>query len=84
MLVARYSAPAYRTAALLAGTSDADDAVQEAFVKAFAALRSFRDGEPFRPWLLLRIVANEALNQRRARTSRLRRLAGAGLAASAE
>jgi RNA polymerase sigma factor (sigma-70 family) len=33
-------------------------------VKAFRALGRFRSGSPFRPWLL-RIVANEARNQRR-------------------
>jgi RNA polymerase sigma-70 factor (ECF subfamily) len=44
--------------------TDADDAVQEAFLKAYAALPRFRDGAPFRPWLL-RIVANEARNRRR-------------------
>jgi RNA polymerase sigma-70 factor (ECF subfamily) len=44
--------------------TDADDAVQEAFIKAYAALPRFREGAPFRPWLL-RIVANEARNRRR-------------------
>lgn len=72
-LVARYQAIAYRTAALLAGGADADDAVQEAFVKAYRALGRFRIDAPFRPWLL-RIVANEARNG--ARSSRRR----AGLA----
>ena len=42
----------------------AEDAAQEAFVKAYAALGRFRAGSPFRPWLL-RIVANEARNRRR-------------------
>jgi RNA polymerase sigma-70 factor (ECF subfamily) len=68
-LVTRYQAVASRTAAVVAGDSDADDAVQEAFVKAFHALGSFRAGAPFRPWLL-RIVANEARNKRRAGTRR--------------
>ena len=44
--------------------ADADDVVQEAFVKAYRSLHRFRDGSPFRPWLL-RIVANEARNSRR-------------------
>jgi RNA polymerase sigma factor (sigma-70 family) len=43
---------------------EAEDAVQEAFVKAYYALPRFRAGAPFRPWLL-RIVANEARNRRR-------------------
>jgi RNA polymerase sigma-70 factor (ECF subfamily) len=45
--------------------ADAEDAAQEAFVKAYYALDRFRAGEPFRPWLL-RIVTNEAKNRRRA------------------
>ena len=55
---------ALRTAYLVCPETDADDAVQEAFLKAYAALSRFRDGAPFRPWLL-RIVANEARNRRR-------------------
>ena len=43
---------------------DAEEAVQDGFVKAYRALGRFRDGAPFRPWLL-RIVANEARNRRR-------------------
>jgi RNA polymerase sigma factor (sigma-70 family) len=45
--------------------SDAEEAAQDGFVKAYRALRRFRSGSPFRPWLL-RIVANEARNRRRA------------------
>ena len=55
-----------RTAYLVAGTgADADEVAQEAFVKAYYALPRFRAGAPFRPWLL-RIVANEARNRRKA------------------
>lgn len=64
-LVRRYQDVAVRTAYLVAGPSDAEDAAQEAFVKAYWALDGFRHGAPFRPWLL-RIVANEARNRRRA------------------
>jgi RNA polymerase sigma factor (sigma-70 family) len=53
-----------RTAYLVAPEADAADAVQDAFVKAYAALARFRDGAPIRPWFL-RIVANEARNRRR-------------------
>jgi RNA polymerase sigma factor (sigma-70 family) len=63
-LVRRHQAVAVRTAHLFAPDGDAEDAVQEAFVKAHAALGRFRAGSPFRPWLL-RIVANEARNRRR-------------------
>jgi len=44
--------------------ADAEDAAQEAFVKAYYALGRFRRGASFKPWLL-RIVTNEALNRRR-------------------
>ena len=63
-LVRRYQDVALRTAYLVCPETDADDAVQEAFLKAYAALDRFRDGAPVRPWLL-RIVANEARNRRR-------------------
>lgn len=45
-------------------SADAEDACQEAFAKAYRALRGFRVGAPFRPWLL-RIVTNEARNRMR-------------------
>jgi RNA polymerase sigma-70 factor (ECF subfamily) len=63
-LVRRYQDLAMRTAYLVAPEADAADAVQDGFLKAYAALPRFRDGAPFRPWLL-RIVANEARNRRR-------------------
>jgi RNA polymerase sigma-70 factor (ECF subfamily) len=53
-----------RTAYLVAPEADAADAVQDAFVKAYAALARFREDAPIRPWLL-RIVTNEARNRRR-------------------
>ena len=64
-LVTRHAPMAIRTAALLGAGDDAEDVVQEAFVKAYAALDRFRAGAPFRPWLL-RIVANETRNSHRA------------------
>jgi RNA polymerase sigma-70 factor (ECF subfamily) len=63
-LVRRYQDVALRTAHLVCPEADADDAVQDAFLKAHAALPRFREGSPFRPWLL-RIVTNEARNRRR-------------------
>jgi RNA polymerase sigma factor (sigma-70 family) len=63
-LVRGYQDIAIRTAYAVAPDGDADDACQEAFVKAWRALPRFRPGAPFRPWLL-RIVANEARNRRR-------------------
>jgi RNA polymerase sigma-70 factor (ECF subfamily) len=64
VLVRAHQDVALRTASLFAPDGEADDAVQEAFVKAYRALSRFRTGAPFRPWLL-RIVANEARNRRR-------------------
>jgi RNA polymerase sigma-70 factor (ECF subfamily) len=65
-LVAEHQTVAYRAAYLVSGgASEAEDAAQEAFVKAFGALGRFREGAPFRPWLLA-IVTNEARNRRRA------------------
>ncbi|WP_276319980.1 RNA polymerase sigma factor [Haloactinopolyspora alba] len=69
VLVRRYAAQAHRTAVLVGAGADADDVVQLAFVKAYRNMDSFRDGAPFRPWLL-RIVMNEAKNAARASTRR--------------
>ena len=60
-----YQGIAFRTAYVIArNASDAEDAAQDGFVKAWRALGRFREGAPFRPWLL-QIVANEARNRRR-------------------
>jgi RNA polymerase sigma factor (sigma-70 family) len=81
MLVARHQTVAFRTAYVIGGdAAEAEDAAQEAFLKARAALGRFRPGAPFRPWLLS-IVANEARNRRRAAG---RRVALAGRVAAAE
>ncbi|MBB5776983.1 RNA polymerase sigma factor [Nonomuraea jabiensis] len=69
VLVARYSALAHRTAFMLGAGDEAEDVVQEAFVKAFRHLPGFRRDSPFRPWLL-RIVANETHNLTRSRGRR--------------
>jgi RNA polymerase sigma factor (sigma-70 family) len=80
-LVRAHQGIAFRTAYLLAGNAtDAEEAAQEAFIKAYRALGRFRSGSPFRPWLL-QIVANEARNRRR---SAGRRSALALRAAAAE
>jgi RNA polymerase sigma-70 factor, ECF subfamily len=64
-LVRMHQGIAFRVAYVAAGDrGDAEEAVQDGFVKAYRALGRFRDGAPFRPWLL-RIVANEARNRRR-------------------
>lgn len=64
-LVHAFQGIAFRTAYVLSGNAaDAEEAAQDGFVKAWRALGRFREGAPFRPWLL-RIVANEARNRRR-------------------
>jgi RNA polymerase sigma-70 factor (ECF subfamily) len=69
VLVARYTASAHRTAVLLGAGDDADDVVQEAFVKAYRQLANYRGESGFRPWLMA-IVTNETRNLHRTRTRR--------------
>jgi RNA polymerase sigma-70 factor (ECF subfamily) len=77
-LVAAHQELAFRAAYLVTGgAAEAEDAVQEAFVKAFRALGRFREDAPFRPWLLT-IVTNEARNRRRADGRRARLALRAG------
>lgn len=69
-LVLAYQSLAFRTAFVISGdAAEAEEAAQDAFVKAHRALGRFRAGERFRPWLLT-IVANEARNRRRTRGRR--------------
>jgi RNA polymerase sigma factor (sigma-70 family) len=64
-LVRPHEHVAYRVAVSITGwNADAQEAVQNAYVKAYRSLRRFRRGSAFRPWLL-RIVVNEARNVRR-------------------
>jgi RNA polymerase sigma factor (sigma-70 family) len=64
-LVQRYQGLANRVAFLVTRDgAEAEDAAQEAFVKAYYALGRFRSGASFKPWLL-KIVTNEARNRRR-------------------
>jgi RNA polymerase sigma-70 factor (ECF subfamily) len=63
-LVERHQAVAFRVAWLVTrSTPDAEEAAQDGFVKAYRSLGRFRQGAPFRPWLLA-IVGNEARNRR--------------------
>ncbi len=65
-LVAPHERIAYRVAAAITGwNADAQEAVQNAHVKAYRSLRRFHRGAAFRPWLL-KIVIREAHNLRRA------------------
>jgi RNA polymerase sigma factor (sigma-70 family) len=77
-LMHRHQVLAQRVAFLACGNApDAEDAVQEAFVKAYYALGRFREGAEFRPWLLA-IVTNEARNRVRASGRRARLAVRAG------
>ncbi len=69
-LLQRHQAVAFRAAYLVAGSAaDAEDATQDACVKAWLALSRFRPDAPFRPWLV-RIAINEARNRRRGSSRR--------------
>jgi len=70
--VRRYQEAAFRAAFLvLRDANEAEDAAQEGLVKAYRAIRTFRAGHEFRPWLL-RIVINQALSMTRSRLRRVR------------
>jgi RNA polymerase sigma factor (sigma-70 family) len=80
-LVRDHEETAFRIAYVICGNAaDAEEAAQDAFLKAYRALGRFRSGEPLRPWLLA-IVANEARNRRRSagrRAALVLRAAGEG------
>ena len=60
-----YREAVFRLAYLLLGdAAEAEEAAQDAFVRAYLALDRFDEERPFRPWLLS-IVANLARNRRR-------------------
>jgi RNA polymerase sigma factor (sigma-70 family) len=62
-LVQQYEQIAFRVAYLITHEEhEAADAAQDAFLRAYRALSSFKLDQPFRPWLL-RIVTNTALNR---------------------
>jgi RNA polymerase sigma factor (sigma-70 family) len=79
-LIRPYEGLAYRVAAAITGHSaDAEEAMQNGFVKAHRSLHRFRRDAAFRPWLL-KIVVNEAHNVLRSE----RRHARLGLRATGE
>jgi RNA polymerase sigma factor (sigma-70 family) len=72
-IVERNQGIVFRTAWLITRSNqDAEEAAQDAFLKAYRALGRFREGAPLRPWLLT-IAANEARN-RQVSSSRRERL----------
>ena len=65
VLVRQHQEAAFRLAYLLLGdAAEAEEAAQDALVRAYLALDRFDEARPFRPWLLS-IVANLARNRRR-------------------
>lgn len=81
-LVRLHQQIAFRTALVLTrDAAEAEEAAQDAFVKAWRALRRFDRARPFRPWLLA-IVANEARNRRRSAGRRALLAARAGTQAA--
>jgi RNA polymerase sigma-70 factor (ECF subfamily) len=67
-LIRRHQEVAYQVAYLITRqTSIAEGAVAAAFVRAYRALPSLREGRPFRPWLL-GIVTADARRRRREAT----------------
>jgi len=62
-LIRRYEGAAFRLALRITGSrADAEDCVQEAFLRAYRALARFEQGRPFGPWIL-RITANRAMTR---------------------
>ena len=61
----------------LRDASEADEAVQDAFVKVFAHISSYRDAWPFEVWFT-RILINGCLDRRKARARRERWLVPSG------
>jgi RNA polymerase sigma-70 factor (ECF subfamily) len=67
-LMQRYNRRLYRVArSVVRDDGDAEDVLQEAYLKAFAALPGFRADASLSTWLI-RIVVNEALQRLRKRT----------------
>ncbi|MBN1569047.1 MAG: sigma-70 family RNA polymerase sigma factor [Acidobacteria bacterium] len=69
-LVRRYQAAVWGTVhRILGNSSENEDAVQEVFLRAFAALKKFDLKYPFGPWIL-RIATNYCIDQLRRRRGR--------------
>jgi len=69
-LVTRHMRQAFAVAYRLVGhRQDAEDVVQDAFIRALERIHTMDRTRPFRPWFF-RIVVNQALNFRRSRSIR--------------
>jgi RNA polymerase sigma-70 factor (ECF subfamily) len=65
ILIGHFQLPAQQFALLLTGDRTiAEDLVQDSFLQAYRAIRQFRTGSPFAPWLY-RIMTNASRNRRR-------------------
>jgi RNA polymerase sigma-70 factor, ECF subfamily len=64
---------------ILEHREDAEDVVQDAFIRALERIGTLDRARPFRPWFY-RIVVNQALNTRRSRTRRATEPVSDGLA----
>jgi len=83
-LVALHQRRAVRIAyQYLRDAADADEAVQDAFLKVFSHIGSYRDAWPFEVWFT-RILINGCLDRRKARVRRDRRFAPAEEASPAD
>lgn len=61
-LVERYKLPLYKVMyRMVYNRDDAEDLVEEAFIKAFRSLKKFETGRPFYAWIC-RIAVNNAIN----------------------
>jgi RNA polymerase sigma-70 factor (ECF subfamily) len=66
-LIRRHDTRLYRIArSVLSDDQEAEDAVQETFIRMFTGLRDFRGASSLRTWLT-RIVLNEAIRRKRRR-----------------
>jgi len=73
-IVVRHQRRASRIALMyLRDAAEADEAVQDAFVRAFTRLETYRDEHPFEVWFT-RILVNACVDRQRARQRRARRL----------
>jgi len=67
----------------LRDASEADEAVQDAFVKVFSHIGSYREAWPFEVWFT-RILINGCLDRRKARSRRDRWIVGGEVSAADE
>jgi RNA polymerase sigma-70 factor (ECF subfamily) len=73
-LVVKHQRRASRIALMyLRDVAEADEAVQDAFIRAFTRLETYRDEHPFEVWFT-RILVNACVDRQRARQRRTRRI----------